>query len=225
MANIYTYKRISTKESSDKQSFQRQARALETYAKNNKIEYLLEFQDDVSGATFDRPQWKKLESILQSGDTIIFKEVSRFTREFENGFKKYMELMNKGINLVFLDNPTISTNYIQNLMRVAENQQRIAKKALENTIELLLMVELDRVEVERVTISKRIKQGIEASDKPSGRKQGQLDKMSDELKADIKKFLTDRSIKQIDLMNKHNISRNTLKKYVEIIKNEEEEVQ
>ena len=136
-----------------------------------------------------------------------------------------MELMNKGINLVFLDNPTISTNYIQNLMRVAENQQRIAKKALENTIELLLMVELDRVEVERVTISKRIKQGIEASDKPSGRKQGQLDKMSDELKADIKKFLTDRSIKQIDLMNKHNISRNTLKKYVEIIKNEEEEVQ
>lgn len=47
--------------------------------------------------------------------------------------------------------------------------------------------------------------------KKSGRKFGQLDKMSDELKDDIKLFLIDRSIKQVDLMKKHNISRNTLK--------------
>ena len=44
--------------------------------------------------------------------------------------------------------------------------------------------------------------------------------MTDELKADIKSFLTDRSIKQIDLMQKHNISRNTLKKYIELVKAE-----
>ena len=44
--------------------------------------------------------------------------------------------------------------------------------------------------------------------------------MSDELKADIQLFIKDRSIKQIDLMQKHNISRNTLKKYIEIVKNE-----
>ena len=43
--------------------------------------------------------------------------------------------------------------------------------------------------------------------------------MSDELKADIQLFIKDRSIKQIDLMQKHNISRNTLKKYIEIVKN------
>jgi len=43
--------------------------------------------------------------------------------------------------------------------------------------------------------------------------------MSPELETDIKKFLTDRSIKQIDLMNKYNISRNTLKKYIEYIAN------
>ena len=46
---------------------------------------------------------------------------------------------------------------------------------------------------------------------------GQLDKMSPELEADIKKFLSDRKIKQIDLMKKHNISRNTLKKYIACI--------
>ena len=43
------------------------------------------------------------------------------------------------------------------------------------------------------------------------------DTFCDELEADIKNFLTDRSIKQVDLMKKYNLSRNTLKKYVKII--------
>ncbi len=96
----------------------------------------------------------------------------------------------------------------------------VAKTALESTIKLLLIVELDRVQQEREIIVKRIKQGIQASDKKQGRKVGQLDKMSDELRSDIKLFIGDRSVKQIDLMNKHNISRNTLKKYIEVVKKE-----
>ena len=40
----------------------------------------------------------------------------------------------------------------------------------------------------------------------------------DGMDTDIKLFMNDRSIKQVDLMNKHNISRNTLKKYIEIVK-------
>ena len=71
---------------------------------------------------------------------------------------------------------------------------------------------------EREIIVKRIKQGIKASNKKQGRKVGQLDKITDDLKADINLFLQDRNIKQIDLMKKHNISRNTLKKYIGIIK-------
>ena len=130
--------------------------------------------------------------------------------------------MNKGINLVFLDNPTVSTDYIKQLSKIAETQSLVTRTALEGTIKLLLIVELDRVQQEREIIVKRIKQGIEASDKKSGRKVGQLDKMSDELKADIKAFISDRSIKQIDLMNKHNISRNTLKKYIEVVKREQQ---
>ena len=112
---------------------------------------------------------------------------------------------------------TLSTDYIKNLTSIANSQNLVTKTALESTIKLLLIVELDRVQQEREIIVKRIKQGIEASDKKSGRKQGKLDKMSDELKEDIKEFLGDRSIKQIDLMKKHNISRNTLKKYIAII--------
>lgn len=49
------------------------------------------------------------------------------------------------------------------------------------------------------------------------RKALQLDKLSPELKDDIRKNLLDRSIKQVDLMKKHGISRNTLKKYIEAV--------
>ena len=212
--------RISTKESNDKQSFNRQEKSLKTYAESNNIEYLLNFKDDISGNTFNRPSWNKLEKILQEGDTIVFKEISRFTRQAEEGYKKYKELMDKGINLVSLDNLTVSTDYIKNLTSIANSQNLVTKTALESTIKLLLIVELDRVQQEREIIVKRIKQGIEASDKKSGRKQGKLDKMSNKLKEDIKEFLSDRSIKQIDLMNKHNVSRNTLKKYIAIVKKE-----
>lgn len=211
--------RISTKESNDKQSFNRQEKSLKLYAESNNIKYSDRYiyKDDISGATFNRSEWKELESNLNEGDTVVFKEISRFTRQAEEGYKKYMQLMNKGVNLVFLDNPTVSTDYIKNLTEVANTQNLVTKTALESTIKLLLIVELDRVQQEREIIAKRIKQGIQASDKKQGRKVGQLDKITEELKADIKLFLSDRSIKQIDLMNKHGISRNTLKKYIKIV--------
>ena len=219
MANTYFYMRISTKESNDKQSFNRQEKSLKVYAESNNIKYSDRYiyKDDISGATFNRSEWRELESNLNEGDTVVFKEISRFTRQAEEGYKKYMELMDKGINLVFLDNPTVSTDYIKNLTEVANTQNLVTKTALESTIKLLLIVELDRVQQEREIIAKRIKQGIQASDKKQGRKVGQLDKITEELKADIKLFLSDRRIKQIDLMNKHCISRNTLKKYIKIV--------
>ena len=224
MANTYFYMRISTKETDDKQSFQRQYKSLEAYSKENDLKFTDRYiyKDDITGSTFDRTEWQELESNLKEHDTIIFKEISRFTRQAEEGYKKYMELMNKGVNLVFIDNPTVSTDYIKNLINIANNQNLVTKTALESTIKLLLIVELDRVQQEREIIVKRIKQVIQASNKKQGRKQGQLDKMNDELKADIKLFLNDRSIKQVDLMKKHNISRNTLKKYIDIVKHEEE---
>lgn len=218
MGNIYSYQRISTKESTDKQSFKRQDKSIKKYAEDMQMDILLEFKDDCSGKDFNRPQWKKLESIVKNGDTIIFKDVSRFTRQANEGYEKYMDLMNKGVNLIFIDNPTISTDYIKNLTNIANSQELVTKTALEGTIKLLLIVELDRVQKEREIFIQRVRQGIQASEKKSGRKQGTLDKMSDELREDIKLYINDRSIKQVDLMKKHSISRNTLKKYVEILK-------
>ena len=219
MCNVYSYMRISTEEERGLQKFTRQESALQKYARDNNIEYTLEFKEDKSGKNFtDRKEWKKLESIVQSGDTIVFKDICRFTRQAEQGYSKYMELLNKGVEMIFIDNQTVSTPYIKQLLNVAKQQNLVAKTSLENTVKLLLIVELDRAEQERKTTVQRIKDGIKASDKKSGRPVGKLDKISDELKADIQLFLKDRTIKQVDLMNKYHISRNTLKKYIELAK-------
>ena len=219
MCNFYSYMRISTEEERGLQKFTRQENALKRYAKENNIEYLLEFQEDKSGKDFTgRQQWQKLESIVQSGDTIVFKDVCRFTRQAEEGYSKYMELLNKGVELIFIDNQTISTPYIKQLLNVAKEQNLVAKTSLESTVKLLLIVELDRAEQERATTVQRIKDGIAASNKKSGRPEGKLDKMTDALKEDIQLFLNNRTIKQIDLMKKHGLSRNTLKKYITLVK-------
>lgn len=216
MGNYYSYKRIST--DTERQNFNRQIKSLEKYAADHNIEYVVEFTEEKSAKNFsDRPQFLKLDKILQSGDTVVFKDLSRFTREAENGYKKYMDWLNRGINMVFLDNPTVSTDYIRQMMQTASEQDIVTKTAMESIIKLLIIVELDRGEKQRLYISKSIKDGIAASDKKSGRKAGQLDKMTDELKSDIDYYLNNRNVTQIELMNRHNISRNTLKKYIAYI--------
>ncbi len=216
MGNFYCYMRIST--DTEKQNFNRQKKSLSRYAKDHCIEYLAEFSEEKSAKNFtERVQFQKLDKILQKDDTVVFKDISRFTREAENGYKKYIEWLERGINIVFIDNPTVLSEYIKQMMDVAQAQDLVTRTAMEGVIKLLLIVELDRAEQQRLYISKAIKDGIAASNKRSGRKQGQLDKLSPELRDDIKKYLHDRSIKQVDLMKKHDISRNTLKKYIKAV--------
>ena len=230
MGNVYSYMRISTAEERGKQGYSRQEKALETYAKRNKFDYVLNFKEDISGKSFtNRKEWQRLEKIVQSGDTIVFKDLCRFTREAQNGYDKYMTLMQNGIELVFIDNPTVSTTYIKNLLNIAEQQELVTKTVMESMVKILLIAELDRSEKERLIISQRTKDGLAARKKQAeeegrewhiGRKKGKLDKMSDALREDIKLYQTNRSIKQVDLMRKYNISRNTLKKYVAIVSSE-----
>ena len=221
----YFYMRISTKEERDLQKYTRQENALRKYAEANNLQFDTHniYMEDRSGKNFEeREEWKKLEANLHAGDTVVFKDISRFTREAENGYKKYMELYDKEICLTFLDNQTVCTDYIHQLLDVAERQNLIAKISLENTVKLLLYVELDRVEQERITLQKRIKDGIAASEKTSGRIKGTFDKLTPELETDLQLYLNDRTILQIDVMKKHGISRNTLKKYLAYIKKSKE---
>lgn len=223
MSKVVAYMRISTKEERGKQKFTRQEQAIERWQRENRTEITERriYKDDASGKSFNRKSWKELENDINTGDTIVFKDLCRFTRERDNGYKKYIELLNKGINLIFLDNPTLNTDYINSMQHTANKMKEnniIGGMTLEFVIKLLLVTELDRAEQERIITSKRIADGIKSSNKKSGRPVGKIDKMSKELESDIKKLINDRSIKYVDLMRKHNISRNTLKKYEAIVR-------
>ena len=62
-----------------------------------------------------KQKFTRQEQAIQAGDTILFKDVCRFTREHDNGYKRYMELLNKGIEMVFIDKPTLNTEYIKSM--------------------------------------------------------------------------------------------------------------
>lgn len=229
MSRIFAYMRISTKEERGKQKFTRQENAIQKWCEENKVKITDKriYKDDASGKNFDRTEWKELEEEVKAGDTIVFKDICRFTRECENGLEKYMELMNRGINLVFLDNMTLSTDYIKALSNAKEKQGNVVSLTMDFVVKLILTVELDRAEQEREITVKRITDGIHARPKKAngkidtGRKDGSLCKMTPELENDIEKYIVDRSIKQVDLMRKHKISRNTLKKYIALKKEKE----
>ena len=217
--NWFGYMRISTKEERGLQKFTRQEKKLNTWQQQHNIDFVYVGKDDASGKDFNREDWKRIDKLAGAEDGIVFADITRFTRgDAEEGYKKYMELFNRGITLVFIDNPTVNTDYIKELLNIAEEQNILTKVMVESIVKLLIIAELNKAEQERQGIIKRITDGIEASDKKSGRPVGKIDKMSKALEEDIKLFLTDRSIKQVDLMKKHDISRNTLKKYIEICK-------
>ncbi len=86
--NVFGYMRISTQEERQKQRYKRHENVLNKYAQAHNIEYVLVFREDVSSKNFaDRKQWGSLERLLQPGDTVVFKDISQFTREAGTGYK------------------------------------------------------------------------------------------------------------------------------------------
>ena len=107
---IYGYARVST----PKQNIERQIRNINDYVKSlpeaqNGAVGALCVTDEYTGTRLDRPGWTKLYNVVQPGDTIIFDEVSRMSRNAEEGFAIYEELFQKGVELVFLKEHHIDT--------------------------------------------------------------------------------------------------------------------
>lgn len=98
--SIYGYARIST----SKQSIERQVRNIE-----QKYPGAVIIREAYTGTKLDRKEWGKLFSAVQAGDTIVFDSVSRMSRNAEDGFSVYEDLYTRGVNLVFLKEPHIST--------------------------------------------------------------------------------------------------------------------
>ena len=63
-----------------------------------------------------RPRWSRLYKMVKDGDTIVFDEVSRMSRNAEEGFQAYQDLFERGVNLVFLKEPHLNTETYKSAM-------------------------------------------------------------------------------------------------------------
>ncbi len=135
---IYGYARISTK----KQVIERQiANIKEKYPDACII------SEEFTGTKIERPKFSKLIANIQTGDTIVFDEVSRMSRNAEEGFKLYRELYEKGVNLIFLKEPHINTDVYKNTAKVATVGNDIADIYIEATNKVLMLLAEKQIKI------------------------------------------------------------------------------
>lgn len=98
---IFGYCRISTM----KQNIDRQVKNILKLYPDAII-----VKEAYTGTTTDRPAWNKLYKRLQEGDTVVFDEVSRMSRNAEEGIELYEELFERGINMIFIKEPHVNSS-------------------------------------------------------------------------------------------------------------------
>lgn len=101
MSKTFGYCRIST----TKQSLERQRDIIRQLYPDAIL-----IEDKTTGRSFDRPGWTKLLKAIKPDDTIVFDEVSRMSRDADEGFAVYEDLYKRGINLVFIAEPHMNTS-------------------------------------------------------------------------------------------------------------------
>ncbi len=162
MCRTYAYCRVST----ERQSLSRQIDNVSKAYPNAVI-----YSDKWTGSTMERPNWQKLYKIVKPGDTIVFDSVSRMSRDAESGVKLYMELYEKEINLVFLNEPHINTaTYSQALKNAVPMTGTKVDKILEGVNAFLqelaaeqIKIAFDQAEKERADICKRVRDGMKSA--------------------------------------------------------------
>lgn len=226
MNKVYGYCRISTK----KQTIDRQ---IENILKEYPVAKI--YQEEFTGTTIDRKEWNKLKRILKVGDTIIFDSVSRMSRNAEEGIKEYMELMEKGINLIFLKEPYINTEVYQEQLKVNEGIQvddidlnetilRGVREYLKRLAKKQIKISFEQSEKEVNDLRERTKEGLrvaKAKGNIGGRREGVKieTKKAIEMKDKIKKLSKDLegNLKDIEIIQLLGIARNTYYKYKKLI--------
>lgn len=143
MSKIYGYCRISTKT----QSIERQIQNILKDYPGAKI-----YQEVFTGTTTDRTEWNKLKKVLKANDTIIFDSVSRMSRNADEGINEYMELLDKGINLVFLKEGYINTEVYQEQLK-ANDSLKIDDTDLNETIMKGIREYLKRLATRQIKIA------------------------------------------------------------------------
>lgn len=218
---VYGYARVSTA----KQSIERQIRNIKTaFGEDIKV-----FEEKFTGTKLEgRIEFQKLLKVVKQGDTIVFDSVSRMSRNAQEGIELYEELMEKGINLVFLKEPYINTEtYKSNQgdkIELMGTDEDILFKAINEYMKKIarkqIVIAFEQAEKEVKDLSQRTKEGLITA-KANGKQVGQVQgtklttKKSIEKKELIQKYCKDfgGSLSDKDTMKLIGIARNTYYKY------------
>jgi len=164
---VFGYARVSTKH----QRLDRQVLNIATAYPGAEI-----VTEMYSGTTLDRPAWNELYNELIAGDVLIFDEVSRMSRDADEGAAIYEELYTRGVTLVFLKQPLVNTdNYRQAATAsIAKTGEEIADIYIEATNKVLLILArrqvkqaFEQAQAEVDHLHKRVAEGMRASGAPA----------------------------------------------------------
>lgn len=214
---IYGYARISTK----KQSIERQVQ-------NIRAEFpeAVMVTEEYTGTKIDRPSFTKLLKAVKSGDTIVFDEISRMSRNAEDGFRLYQDLYGRGVNLVFLKERTLNTENFRQTAQLTMTGTDVdvvldgINKYLMILAEKQIQSAFETAQHEVDYLHKRTAEGMQIA-KLNGKQIGQKEgaklttKKSIKAKEEIMKHSKDfnGSLNDIDCMKLTGLSRNTFYKY------------
>ena len=218
MEKVYGYCRIST----TKQNIQRQI-------DNIKKEYptSIIITEEFTGTKINRPAFDKLIRNIKENDTIVFDEVSRMSRNAEEGFKLYEKLYNQGVNLVFIKEPHINTSTYKkalesnismtgtNVDYILEGVNKFLMALAKEQIELAFKTAQAEVDFLHQRTSEGVQRAIANGKKVGGLTTKVTTKKSKEMKKKILELSKDfkGSNKDTEVMAILGIARNTYYKY------------
>lgn len=205
---VYGYARVSTKG----QKLKRQIDNIKNEYPTVKRIYTEKF----TGTKINRTEFNKLLNIVKPNDTIVFDSVSRMSRNAEEGVKLYMELFDKGVNLVFLKEHCIDTDVykkqLQNKIEMTGTNIDVVLQALNEYLRLLaadqIKIAFNQSQKEVDDLHKRVAEGIDKA-RDEGKQIG--------LKAGTK-LITEKSIKAKEIIKTHSKTFGGTLKDTEVIK-------
>ena len=228
MSKVYGYCRVSTK----KQNVERQIKNVLDSFPNAVI-----VTETYTGTTNNRPCFDKLIRNIKPGDTIVFDEVSRMSRNAEEGYELYKELYAKGIELVFIKQHSIDTATYREAMQKQINVQvntgdKKSDKFITNMMNVLneflldvvkeqIKIAFEQAQEERDMLSRRTSDGVQraiALGKQVGRTNGSkvVTNKQKEMIPQIRHFSKryDGMLNDKETMEHLRLSRNTYYKYL-----------
>ena len=170
---LYAYTRVSTQ----RQSTRRQIDNIVS-ADNGAYAGAQFFNDKFTGSTLDRPEWNRLYKRLEPGDTVVFDSVSRLSRDAESGAALYEELYQKGVNLIFLNEPHCNTDCYKQAAAasVLPTGNEIADVYIAATNRVLMLlakrqiaIAFEQAEKERLDLRSRVRDGMRAAKEEAAR--------------------------------------------------------